>query len=190
MIASLGRTIHPYAPVRPSSAQPPTAARAGRSSGKRRALTAVLAAALTAAPVAISVASAADANGNAAPFTASAPLAAGHGATISVANTVLTWKTLVVMPGADFAPTNGQCYTHLRISTGYLPRNVWDCRDLSAPITFVSPDVTAADLTANSSNSVAGFGYVGLIGTGGMSRGVWTLSVPVAKFDSRTASSL
>ena len=80
------------------------------------------------------------------PFTTPAHLVAGQPATISVDNTIPNWKVLVVMPGTDFTPTNGACYTHLRYSAGYLPRNVWACRDFTAPIRFSSPAVEPTDL--------------------------------------------
>jgi hypothetical protein len=123
------------------------------------------------------------------PFTSPTPLMAGSPATITVDNTPLTWKTFIVMPGADFTPTTGRCYTNLRLSNGYAPRFVWACRDLTAPIQFTSPAVAPADLVADP-NHTFGQGYVGLVGTGGMSRGAWTLSSPPSKFDYQTASSL
>lgn len=124
------------------------------------------------------------------PFAVSpAHLVANQAVSITVDNTIPSWKIFIVMPGPDFVPVNGSCYTNLRISTGNLPRNVWACKNFSAPIVFNTFSLNANDLVANSNNSLLGFGYVGFVGTGGVSRGVWTLSWLPSKFDYQAASS-
>lgn len=123
------------------------------------------------------------------PFVAATHLVAEHPSTIIVDNAILNWKTFIVMPGVDFQPTNGSCYAHLHLSNGYAPNFVWDCRDLSAPIVFSSTAVAPADLVPDSLHTW-GTGYVGLVGTGGVSHGAWTLSSPPAKFDYQPASTL
>ena len=123
-------------------------------------------------------------------FTTPTHLAAGHAATITVNNADVTWKTLIVMPGVDFTPTNGHCYTNLRISAGYLPRYVWACRDFTAPIQFTTPAAAPADLVDQSQSNALRPSEVGLLGTGGVSRGAWTLAAPIAMFDQQLASTL
>jgi hypothetical protein len=125
------------------------------------------------------------------PFTANpSPLSQGSPASITVDNTIPTWKTLIVMPGADFTPTNGACHTNLRYSAGYLPRNVWACTNFTAPIVFTTAAVTTSDLTPDTTRSMLGTGYVGFVGTGGMTHGVWTLSSPPSEFDYQPATTL
>jgi hypothetical protein len=125
-------------------------------------------------------------------FTADAPLVAGQAGSITV-NSVPNRNSFIVMPGADFIPTNGNCITNLRLSSRTLPANIWHCSDTSAPIVFSSGSVVANDLV---DGNVSGYpyynnlGYVGFIASSGQSRGAWTVSSPTFMFAQVLASSL
>ena len=125
-------------------------------------------------------------------FTADAPLVAGQAGSITV-NSVPNRNSFIVMPGADFVPSNGNCITNLRLSSHNMPANIWHCSDISAPIVFTSVSVAANDLVDGNTTGLPYYnnlGYVGYIASGGQSRGVWTVSYPTFMYSQVLASSL